>query len=1805
MIAGGVVRVRSVAVERGVPALAIATSPSGEPMPQRWKPAVALIVLHVLAAWLAGAAHAACNLIPGTAKSFNAALGATNRPFAAPGERLEVTLRDCDTASPGLGANAADHVVTVVFQPATGPKHAVVLTAAETCTAVTSRLSACAAQLGPGGRATCVAGAGAGLAVVDHNGQDFLSFRFPDTRSTCSGGVHDGKRCTQASDCSGGTCDAGGADDTLAGPAAIAVSAAVAALPCGLASASCSSQSGLIACVDDLYANDGSCGTATALGTFPHFTALPPPNEYAQDCYALGAGDDPPGPCNPIADNLRFGLDSAGNLLLPVSWQSILVPNAIPVPRLLRARVLSPLPFTIPDAVFAGSYTPEGGKLPPIFEPQIDPSIGNPDVVSLFGSADAPYTVLRLGKRFGTCQGGANDAERCNVHEDCPGGTCPTTCVGAPATTCTVDADCGGNAPCGRLFDLSPLVTTGALLLPRPQITTPVALPGMCQETAASCMASCGGDGPCVNYAFEAEPPVNLSSLGDRTSALRSFTASEAVVGVDLNGDGDLLDTVATLSDRSTGVAQPLGAPVGCGVSQGRVITNVRQPPFSFPAVAVEGDVLAFLGSETDQNRCIENADEDFADAIVRIVRLGSGETVYGGPLRAVDAAPKIDGRPLALSSGRVFVRSAEAAMARRLSTRASVGPGGVQADAFSQYTAVSADGGLVAFQSAATNLLGPGVDVNGQRDIFVRDLVTGTTELASVGPGAAQADGFSYFPALSSDGLHVAFQSDATNLLGPGGDTNGVSDVFVYDRQTGVTERTSVATGGNPGNNTSARAALSADGRFVAFSSHATNLLGPGGDTNALQDVFVRDRQAGTTERVSVGPGGLQADGESFVPAISANGRFVAFASLAGNLVGLGGDTNGMPDVFVHDRCRENGAMVPGCTPSTERVSVGPGGLDADGFTGTPSISADGRYVAFDSAATNLLGPGGDTNVTFDIFVRDRAAGITERVSVGPGGLQADGNSGQAALSADGRFVGFFSQATNLLGPGADTGGLRDVFVHDRQTGRTERVNVGPAALQSNGFADRPAIAADGRSVAFVTDATNLLGPGGDTNGASDIVVRGLDAADPLGVDATLFADGALTDTVLEAIDAVTGAVTTLCPADETSVAGGSAAFLRPEAPVSPPATPACPKDSLNADADTTDSVVQVWPGSGGVENLHCAATAVTMSPTWVGALVSEAGEGADHDGDLDQDDTVAAFHRVGGPYASACTGSDWAPTQQAADTLVVAGDTGVFITPEAAQQASPAGLNGDGDAFDRVLQVYDLDAGANTATPAPCIAGPGPATSCSAGVRQAADDVVVGAAAATACGNVQLIAFRTPEAAEGATNLNAVSNALPTGDVDTIDDVLQVYDVVSGTLRNSGQAITPCALEACDPRRPYQVSGSVVKFLTLEAEQGGQDLNHDGTNEQLILQSFDFCTGRVTVIGAVSRQSGQNPLDVTDDSQTFFAPAGRCDLGVTCDPDADDCEDGAVCEDDVCLTAIGTCAKHTGIECVSDDDCRRCTLRQPASCVTDADCPAEAACEDQLVVAVSSAADVDDDGVPDEQDNCPATPNTAQADGDGDGVGDVCDVQQCGNGVQEVGEQCDDGNTLPGDCSPICTVDCAATPVPGCLVAGQAKLELNEKVAGKEKLKLQWKGVTTPVTVGDFGNPVSGTTAVRLCVYDDAEALVESLEVARAQALCAGKPCWKAKGTKGWGYADKLASADGISKIGYSSGDAGKGKADAKGANTAAKGQASLPTGLVAALAGNASPTMQLTTSDGLCIGATLAVKKDEGGLYQAQTP
>jgi Tol biopolymer transport system component len=393
-----------------------------------------------------------------------------------------------------------------------------------------------------------------------------------------------------------------------------------------------------------------------------------------------------------------------------------------------------------------------------------------------------------------------------------------------------------------------------------------------------------------------------------------------------------------------------------------------------------------------------------------------------------------------------------------QVTIRASVDSNGTEAAQGSYYAVISANGRVVAFASGSTDLVA--TDVNGMQDVFVRDVQAGTTELVSVDSNGLQGNGNSWLfgSALSGDGRYVAFDSEASNLVP--GDTNGVVDVFVRDRLTGTTERVSVDAAGLEADGESRWPAISEDGRYVAFESAATNLVI--GDSNGTDDVFVHDRQSGMTELVSVNSSGVQGNGPSVRPTVSADGRYVAFRSYASNLIST--DTNSIADVFVRDRQQGTTVRV------SQEYSAGVQYVSAD-F----SISADGRFVVF-SRQDN-------TGQRWDIFLHDAQSGTIEQVSFG-----ADHNfSGGPAISADGRFVAFHSTAPDLvLG---DTNGAVDVFLVDRLLGAVQRLSVHTDGTQGDMDSFLPAISADGRYVAFTSRATSLVTA--DTNDAGDTFVR------------------------------------------------------------------------------------------------------------------------------------------------------------------------------------------------------------------------------------------------------------------------------------------------------------------------------------------------------------------------------------------------------------------------------------------------------------------------------------------------------------------------------------------------------------------------------------------------------------------------------------------------------------------------------------------------------------------------------------------
>lgn len=403
---------------------------------------------------------------------------------------------------------------------------------------------------------------------------------------------------------------------------------------------------------------------------------------------------------------------------------------------------------------------------------------------------------------------------------------------------------------------------------------------------------------------------------------------------------------------------------------------------------------------------------------------------------------------------------------------RVSLAGDGTQAIADSYEAAPSDDGNVIAFRSNADNLIAS--DTNAWTDVFLRDIDAGTTIRVSVQPDGSETSAYSMAPNISDDGNTVAFESRAT--------AGGVTLTAVFDAATGSVEHLLPReVSGNPASRNKGRLlpSLSGNGQFVVFHSKSTfqdaypaSVRPPDDDANTTFDVFVFDIQtdpAPPLERVSRDSSGDEGRGESASATLSDDGNVVAFHSYADDLVA--DDLNESEDVFV--RFRDTGVTL--------MVSITSSGTPGNGDSVRPFVSGNGDFVAFRSQASDLVA--GDTNGHWDIFVRDLVAGTTERVSVSGDGTQADHNSFEPSLSDDGRFVVFRSMAANLvLG---DTNARADIFVHDRDTGETARLSE-PATGESDGNSFQPAISGDGAWIVFESDATNLVP--GDSNGARDI---------------------------------------------------------------------------------------------------------------------------------------------------------------------------------------------------------------------------------------------------------------------------------------------------------------------------------------------------------------------------------------------------------------------------------------------------------------------------------------------------------------------------------------------------------------------------------------------------------------------------------------------------------------------------------------------------------------------------------------------
>ncbi len=401
------------------------------------------------------------------------------------------------------------------------------------------------------------------------------------------------------------------------------------------------------------------------------------------------------------------------------------------------------------------------------------------------------------------------------------------------------------------------------------------------------------------------------------------------------------------------------------------------------------------------------------------------------------------------------------------LTTRVSVDSSGDNPNAESGNPSISASGRYIAFHSLASDLTIS--DSNSWLDIFVYDKQSDNTSLISVTASSSQSNGNSRNPDQSGDGTFVVFDSFASNLIS--GDSNSKRDVFLRNTQSSTTSRISLTSSGTEANGASRLPVISADGRYIVFESDASNLVM--GDSNGTTDVFLFDRNNDSLKRLSTNNSGNAGNNTSQRAAISADGRFVAFESDASDLIS--GDSNNSSDIFVYELATNN----------LTRVSIGSGTEQANNDSYRADISGDGRFIVFDSTATNLVDS--DSNSSRDIFLHDRQTGNTSRLSINSFNVQANNDSIEPSISADGDYVSFTSTATNLDSVVNDTNGVNDIFVRDRDGSKTSRMSVRSlTATQANNNSSKSSISFDGKFVTFASSASNLIVS--DSNGQKDI---------------------------------------------------------------------------------------------------------------------------------------------------------------------------------------------------------------------------------------------------------------------------------------------------------------------------------------------------------------------------------------------------------------------------------------------------------------------------------------------------------------------------------------------------------------------------------------------------------------------------------------------------------------------------------------------------------------------------------------------
>jgi len=542
---------------------------------------------------------------------------------------------------------------------------------------------------------------------------------------------------------------------------------------------------------------------------------------------------------------------------------------------------------------------------------------------------------------------------------------------------------------------------------------------------------------------------ANQASSSPRISGNGGFvayrtSATNLASGIfDSNGSGDIY-----VYDRSTGASTLVSRTASSSTTAGNGGSD-------WPAISTDGAWVAFSGTAT--NLVTGQSDTNAAaDAFLYNRAAGTTVLVSRNATSATTAANRVSEQPT-----------------------------------------ISDDGRYVAFRSVASNLVTGQSDDLTTYDAFLYDRVTGARTLVSRTSSSATAAAAGLFepPQVSGDGNYVLFSSSSASIVS-GTDINASTDVFLFNRALGTNSlvsrsATSATTASNGG---SQLGSVSADGRYVAWSGMATNVVAGQVDTNTQSDMFLYDRVAGTNVLVSHAHASPTQAGEGAylvnAPRVSANGGFTAYVSRASDLVAGLSDRNVAYDVFLYNRATATNDTASRSAP--DLPSATPGGESLTANLPVSSVSDDGRFVAFTSTATTLVPGQADTNLHYDVFLHDRATGTLALVSRSSASPAATGNSGSDSpvVSGDGAFVAFASSASNLMAGGTDSNGLSDIFLYDRVAGTVSLVSRTSASptTAGNGASSSPRIGTAAASVAFVSSATNLVSGVTDSNGATDV---------------------------------------------------------------------------------------------------------------------------------------------------------------------------------------------------------------------------------------------------------------------------------------------------------------------------------------------------------------------------------------------------------------------------------------------------------------------------------------------------------------------------------------------------------------------------------------------------------------------------------------------------------------------------------------------------------------------------------------------